>query len=516
MAEAPIILKNAPVEPVGIKSATARVESAVNEARAAQPAWSALPVKSRVRFLRRFRQLIAENGEELARASGGSRERPVAETLVTEVLPLADACRFLERNAERLLAPRLLRRGGRPLWLGGVEGEIRNEPLGVVLDIGPANYPLFIPGVVAIQALVAGNAVLIKPGENGSAAASTFRALLHKAGLDPRLCAVLPEAQEAARHAMRTGVDKVFLTGSAGTGERCLSLLASHLTPAAMELSGCDAVFVRADADLRLVEEALLFGLRLNGGATCIAPRRVFVHASRATELEGRLARALSAEPRIVLPREQVSRVVPALVEALQQGAHLLSPITSGTPVSIPEQPATLAGPIVLAGAAAGMRLLQEDLFAPVLALVTVRDDEEALRESAKCPFALGAAIFTADVPTAQALAGRVPAGVVLINDLIAPTADPRVPFGGRKRSGFGVTRGAEGLLAMTAPKVVQTRAGSWRPHYQPPAPGDEKIFENYLRAVHGTGLAARLRALRNLVGLLTAKARKRSGFKKL
>src|SRR4051794_4878894 len=126
--------------------------------RAVQQQWSATKIRDRLKVIRRFRHLLAANCEELA----ASVSRLQDETLISEVLPLADACRFLERNAERILAPQRPGRSGRPFWLWGVEVEIRREPCGVVLVIGPANYPLFLPGVQVLQALAAGNAVYVK------------------------------------------------------------------------------------------------------------------------------------------------------------------------------------------------------------------------------------------------------------------------------------------------------------------------------------------------------------------
>ena len=190
-----------------------------------------------------------------------------------------------------------------------MRSEIHREPLGVVLIIGPGNYPLFLPGVQLIQALAAGNAVLLKPGIGGTPAAQALSKLVIRAGIDPQLVAVLAESREAAGCAIEAHPDKVLFTGSAATGEKILEQLAPHLIPATMELSGCDAVMVRADADLELVVRALVFGLRLNAGATCMSPKRVLVHRSIATELEGRLAEnlrrgemtstAVPSEPRV-------------------------------------------------------------------------------------------------------------------------------------------------------------------------------------------------------------------------
>jgi acyl-CoA reductase-like NAD-dependent aldehyde dehydrogenase len=129
----------------------------------AQTAWARLEPAERLKFIRRLRDLIAAQSTEVTRVVGAQRRRSAAEILTNEIIPLVDACRFLERDAPRLLRSQQLGRRGRPAWLFGVRAEIWREPLGVVLILAPSNYPLFLAGVQAVQALVAGNAVLVKP-----------------------------------------------------------------------------------------------------------------------------------------------------------------------------------------------------------------------------------------------------------------------------------------------------------------------------------------------------------------
>ena len=469
---------------------SAAVERAMGAARAAQSGWSRTPLSRRLYLVRKLRQLIAEHALQLAEATASARQRPPLESLTAEVLPLAEACRFLEREAARILSPRRLGRTGRPLWLMGVRSEIHREPLGVVLIIGPGNYPLLLPGVQLIQALAAGNAVLLKPGHGGTPAAEALISLIVRAGFDSSLVGLLPESVEAARAAIMSRPDKVVFTGSATSGEKILGQLAPHLIPATMELSGCDAAVVRADADLDLVVRALVFGLTLNGGATCMAPKRALVHRSIATELEGRLAQQLSSSHNA--PASAGSeKARPLIDDALARGAHLIAGEFSGNRVTFP---------LVLGGVPPSSGLLKEDIFAPVLAMVTVADDDEAVSRANDCPFGLAASIFTRDEAAARLLAARINVGVVTINDLILPTGDARVPFGGRRRSGFGVTRGAEGLLELTAPKVVTTSHGRFRPAFDPPQPGDDALFTAYLGLAHGRGLKSRWAALVSLI----------------
>ncbi len=406
--------------------------------RQAQIAWSRQPIAERLKLIRELRRRIAAAAQELATATAGVSQRPVAEKLISEVLPLADACKWLERRAARVLAPRRCGKQGRPFWMRGISFEVHRQPFGVVLVIGPGNYPLFLPAVHALHALVAGNAVLLKPAPNTGAVALAFAKLFYEAGFHPSLLPILPESVDSARSAIAHGVDKAVFTGTSENGRDVFAQLAPHNTPAVMELSGEDAVLVFADADVDLVVRALNFGIRLNGGETCMVPKRLIVVDAIADELLARLHREDSSQ----------------------------------------------------------------------FSIERVRDEAAAIERAEASDFALGVSIFSRDIAKARSLAVNIRSGFVIINDLIVATADPRMPFGGVKKSGFGVTRGDEGLLEMTFAHVVAVRRGKFYHHFDESGPDDARIFSSYILAAHGRG-RGRLGALRELVGALTERARK-------
>ncbi|MEM8997536.1 MAG: aldehyde dehydrogenase family protein, partial [Acidobacteriota bacterium] len=411
-----------------------------------------------------------------------------AETLTAEVLPLLDACRFLERRARPLLAPRRPGLRGRPAWLVGSRLEIHRDPLGVVLVIGPSNYPILLAGVQLLQALVAGNAVVVKPGRDGFAAMRLLADLLADSGLPKDVLHVLPEDVEGAVSALEEGVDKVVLTGSRGTGRAVMRRLAETATPAVMELSGCDAVIVRADADLSMAADAVAFGMHLNGGFTCIAPRRLLVDRSVAESFVGELGRRLAGRDSTDLPADTADALARDVEAALARGGRVLA--GGVDPVK----------PLLLAGVSERDMLRIADIPAPCAAVFEISGDDEALERVSAGRFRLGVSIFGAP-RASRALARRVDAGVVVVNDVIVPTADPRAPFGGRGASGFGVTRGAEGLLEMTATKTLIQRSGRLRPHYDPVGEADAPLFESFIQLCHGPG-AGRLGALGRLLRL--------------
>lgn len=449
--------------------------SALDTARCAQPGWASVGIGARLRLIGRVRRLIARDAQVLA----ATIDRDPADTLVAEVLPLAEAARFLVRHARRILAP-AAPRGSVPLWLWGVNAMIVRDPCGVVLILAPGNYPLFLAGAQALQALAAGNAVCVKPAPRCSAPMHALAALLTEAGLPPGVLTVLDEG--AGPSAVASGYDHIVLTGSAETGQRVVA--AAGLTPCTMELSGADAMFVMPGADLDLVARCLAYGLRLNGGATCIAPRRVFVTATDQVALRDRLLALLPAIPDAHVPAPIAARLRSLVADAVAEGAR--AAIVPGRPVLVD-------------AARPGMALLQQDVFAPWLAIVPVADMEAALLADRDCPYALGASVFGPDA-AAAAFARRVQAGSICVNDVVAPTADPRLPFVGRGRSGYGETRGAEGLLRMTNVKTISQRRGRFRPHLDPRRPDGPALFSAMIGLLHG-GLPGWRAAITVLVG---------------
>ena len=413
---------------------------AVSAATSAQPDWEHRSTAERARCIGSLRPLLSACARDLANAVAAITDRPVAEKMVSEVLPLIEAARFLEKNAARILRSQRFGRTGRPVWLRGSSFEVHRKPYGLVLIVGPSNYPLFIPLVQVLHALAAGNAVLLKPAEGASEPIAIFRErVLKHSAIPSGLLQVLPAAPEAARITAR-GVDKVFFTGSTEHGRDLLHVLADRNTPSVMELSGADTVFVRADADVARAAKAIGFGLRLNAGNTCMAPHSIVVHESVATEL-----------------------------------FHALRSVEiDGNSIYV------------------------------------VADDAAALQIAQFDKHGLGAAIFSRDETAARAFAQHLKTGFVTINDIIVPTADPRFPFGGVGASGFGTTRGAEGLLEMTYPHVIAVRRGRFLPHLEQANESDAALFESYLAATHSAGLKERWRAARKLFGLARQRGKRK------
>ena len=474
-------------------SAAPRVDSQTWDDRtmqtsAAQPGWAATPVRGRLRILRTLRHLLAKHSAEIASSVSSDLSRTRADTLAAELLPLLAACKFLEREAANILAPRKLGRRGLPFWLASIHATVERVPLGTILIIAPSNYPLFLPGVQAMQALAAGNAVVWKPGRNSRAIADLFASLSSQAGLPHGLIRVTDESVATAATEIAALPAKIVFTGSAAAGRAVQHLAADHNIPVIAELSGCDAVFVLPSAETARVADALCFGMRLNGSATCMAPRRLILVGGNHEALLTILQQRFAAMDPVFLPTGTRDQLRKLLADARAEGG-----LVDGEPNDLATRP------ILIRNGTPLMQIAQTDLFAPVLTVISVENTTAAITLEDQSPFGLTAAIF-GDESEARRLAQRLTVGTILINDLIVPTADPRIPFGGRKASGFGTTRGAEGLLEMTAPRTITTRRNRDRKHFQPTTVEHEALFTGVIAASHQSGWRDKLVGLKQIV----------------
>jgi acyl-CoA reductase-like NAD-dependent aldehyde dehydrogenase len=468
------------------RNVTQSLELCIAQARASQMQWSRQTLEHRLYAIGRFRRSLAASPSRFINALSHLPARTNVQSIAAEIIPLANAARFLLRRAERILRPRV-----RTPLFSGIRITVDHRPHGVVLIVGPSNYPLFLPGVQVLQALVAGNAVLLKPGKDGTPAAMALISLLRTSGMDPTLIHLLPEDVEVVHDAIKLGVDQVVLTGSVEAGKAIIkSMAVKPPRPAILELSGSDAVFILSSADLYRAVALLQFGLEFNGSATCIAPRRVIIIRSMLEKFEHLLLRRFEDYKFSAISDAAAEKAMPLVSDALRRGARVVVGKISADKIF---------GPLILMDASPDMPIMSADIMAPILCVHVVADMLEAIGSYNACPFRLSAAIFGDPVP-ARTLARRLDAGCIVINDLIAPTAHPEVPFTARGESGNGTTRGPEGLLAMTWPNAVVERTGRTLPHLRKPEQHDQQILLLVLRLLHGADMAVRLRALAALM----------------
>jgi acyl-CoA reductase-like NAD-dependent aldehyde dehydrogenase len=439
------------------------VTEQTQKCRQAQALWSRLLVRQRLRPVRAFRHLLVKECDRFCAALARDLQKPVEETVAGELLPLAAACRFLEREAGSILRPRRVSIWHRPLWLWGQRDAVHRPPRGLIGIIGTWNYPIMLNGVQIMQALVAGNGVVWKPSELAGSSAQVIMDLIHEAGFPADLVQCLPATREAGQDLAQADIDHVVFTGSSATGRRLAEQLGRRLISSTMELSGCDAMFVLEDADIPLAAEAAWFGSTLNRGQTCLAARRALVHRhvydAFLAALQPVVAAAVPMRTALASQVEQAERLVH---DAIAEGARVLAP----APREESDPTSNCCRPTVVVDVRPEMAICREASFAPLLAVMPFDTLADALRFDAECTYGLGASIFTNNPEQALNLAAQLHVGAVTINDVIVPTAHPATPFGGHGESGWGVTQGREGLLEMTVTQVVSTRGGRYRPHY--------------------------------------------------
>ena len=462
----------------------------------AQRVWRDVPIETRSRSAANVAQQLAEDCDRwLERLASPLRTDPV-DSLAGEILPLADAAAWLSKKAAGILADRRASFWQRPWWMGRMSATTRRVPWGRVLILGAWNYPLLLMGVQSLQALVAGNSVLLKPPPGGDLVARAWKELLESAGFPSDTILLLDTDPAEAQEAMRQGVEHVVLTGSSTTGKKVLEQLAPRLTPATLELSGCDTCVVWENADLDRAVSALVYSLRFNASCTCMAIRRVLCHHRLYHSLIEQLQQRLnSLEPIPVLPLS-LRHLRQPWEDARAQGARSLGgvvfpEVTEGSTV-------VSTKPLVLVDCPQPSPMDHLDVFAPWLAISRV-DSIERLKDCwSASRYGLTGVVFGGEtIP--EGLKSYLQVGTIVMDDLFVPTADPQLAFGGVGESGYGVTRGVEGLIGMTRPQVVAKRLGRWLPHLDSKKGEELDILKGILLGRHGVTWRKRLEGWKRL-----------------
>jgi acyl-CoA reductase-like NAD-dependent aldehyde dehydrogenase len=434
-------------------ASAAEVNAAVARARAAQPSWAKLPVRERVRVLREFQKRLHARKREVSELITREAGKPVVEALLTEVVVVLDAARFCIGNARRFLEPERVPHSNPAMK--AKSGRILRDPWGVVGIISPWNYPFSVPAGETLAALVTGNAVVLKPSEFTPLCALELERLLREAGLPEAVLQVVVGDGSTGAALTESAVDKLIFTGSVATGKRVAQAAAARLIPVVLELGGKDPMVVLDDADLEVVSSAAVWGAFVNAGQTCLSVERCYVHRSlyekfleACIEKTEKLRTGNGMDPATdvgPLIHERQLRIVESHVEeARARGARLL---TGGC--LRPELGANFYSPTVLADVTHAMRIMRDETFGPVLPVMPFDDDEEAIRLANDSEFGLAASVWTRDRARGEALARRIHAGTVMVNDVVSCFGISEAPHGGFKSSGLGRTHGRLGLEEM-------------------------------------------------------------------
>jgi acyl-CoA reductase-like NAD-dependent aldehyde dehydrogenase len=442
--------------------AAARVEEIADyfaRARSAQIDWAARPIRERCALLRRVRGRIFERREEIVSVISRESGKPRVEAVFAELLLALDTAEFFARNAPKWLRPQRVPHHN--LALKAKSGWLLHEPQGVVVIISPWNYPFSIPFSEVAPAVVAGNAVLLKPSELTPWCGALVGELFEQAGAPAGLVQVLQGGGAIGAALVAGGADKVFFTGSVETGRRIAEACARQLIPSVLELGGKDAMIICADADLEIASSAAVWGGFTNCGQACLSVERIYAEqsiAGRFTELCVAKTKKLRVGPAsdpdaeigpMIRPK-QLERVEQQVRDAVDRGAKILAGGSRRADLG-----PNFYEPTVVADVDHTMRLMKEETFGPVLAIRAVADLEEAIRLANDSPFGLSGSIWTRDAAKGRKLAGRLRAGSVMVNDVSSYYGISEAPHGGRGVSGWGRSHSRLGLLEMVQVKYV-------------------------------------------------------------
>jgi acyl-CoA reductase-like NAD-dependent aldehyde dehydrogenase len=435
------------------------VEAVVARARAAQPAWASLGLRRRIAIVGEFQKKLLEKKSEIAAVVTREAGKPLAESLVTEVLVVLDAARFLIDNAWNLLRDEPVPHGNLATKLK--RGSLVREPHGVVGIISPWNYPFSIPATETLAALVAGNAVVLKPSELTPLVALDLASLLYAAGLPKDMFQVVIGEGSAGAALLNSPIDKLVFTGSVATGKRIAAAAAERLLPVVLELGGKDPMLVLDDADVDVASSAAVWGAFVNAGQACLSVERCYAHrslyetfaqacAEKAKRL--RVGNGMDGNTDVgpMIHDRQVRIVESHVEDAKARGARVLA---GGT--RLPELGTNFFAPTVLADVTRDMRIMREETFGPVLPIMAFADDDEAVQMANDSEYGLAASVWTRDSTRGERLARRIHAGTVMVNDVISCFGISEAPHGGVKASGVGRTHGRFGLDEMVRVKYL-------------------------------------------------------------
>lgn len=426
----------------------ADVSRAIAAARAVQPAWANTPVEVRCRKVAAFADVLMERAEEVVELLARESGKTLFEALSMEVVPVADLVRYFAKHAPQMLAPERVRLH----LLKHRASYLHFAPRGVVGIIAPWNYPFSIPIGEAMMALIAGNAVVLKPSEVTPLIALKALELYRSAGLPADLFQVVTGRGPTGAALVAGEINYCVFTGSVATGKKVAAACGERLIPCTLELGGKAPAIVCDDADLDRTAHAITWGGFANSGQVCASVERVYavdaIHDALVAKIVEQTAQLRQGDP---VEGEAVDVGAMAWDQQLLHVERIVaSAIAQGATVAVGGHrkagPGMFFEPTVLTNCRHEMDVMTKEIFGPVIPIMRVSDENEAVRLANDSQLGLLAYVFTRDRDRGKRLAERIEAGTVMVNDVLNTHACPETPWGGVKHSGIGRTHSKIGL----------------------------------------------------------------------
>jgi acyl-CoA reductase-like NAD-dependent aldehyde dehydrogenase len=463
-------------------------------ARAAQPAWEALGFRGRGAVLKRAQQWMLDHAERVLDTVVSETGKTVEDAQLADLGYTVAALDFWAKNGAKYLADERLPSWNNPIAIGK-KLVLRYEPFGLIGIIGPWNFPIANSFGDCIPALMAGNSVILKPSEVTPLSSLLMEEMLRECGIPADVFQVAT-GDGSTGAALISQVDCVMFTGSSRTGKAVMHAAADALIPCYLELGGKDPMIVCADADIERAANAAAYYSMNNGGQVCISVERAYVEEPVYDEFVQRVTdniRKLRQGPPVGEGSVDVGAVIfPPQLDIVDR--HVRDAVAKGAKVLTGGHPRPGAGrfyePTVLVDVDHTMDCMMEETFGPTLPIMRISDVEEGVRLANDSPYGLQASVWTGDVKRGEAVARRIEAGVVCVNDAQINYTALNLPMGGWKSSGLGTRHGASGIrkYCKTQSLLITRRALKREPFMFPYKASRTRLLRRVYKLMYGRG----------------------------
>ncbi len=491
-----------------------KVQGIVDEVAEVQPFWAQLSLEDRARYMRRAGDVLLNEIDDVAALLTAEQGKPRVEAYTMELLPTVDACKWIAEEGPDILSDERV-----PMpqaFLKTKRSKFLYEPLGVVGVIGPWNYPWTIPFSEVAIALMCGNGVVLKPASLTPLIGERIQSIFDKAGFPEGLIRTVHGGGRIGDALVKSSAKKIFFTGSVEVGYKVGVECAKRMKGSVLELGGKDPAIVCADADLANAISGTVWGGFANGGQTCTGIERVYVHESVADEyIEGvvRETKRLTVgdptdwqtEIGPMTSIDQADIVEELVADAVKSGAKKVT----GGKTKVKGMKGRFIAPTVLTGVTHDMRIMKEEIFGPVLPIVTVKSEDEAVKLANDSQFGLGASVWTKDRGKGERMARQIESGMVWTNDHSFSHGACQCAWGGVKDSGLGRSHSKFGFYECVNVKQTSYEPGWTRDFWWQPYDAElGQAIRSSAQLLYGRN-GKRLDALKEGAGALVSVGRK-------